>query len=103
MDYLQIGFYLAVFTAIAFPIIILKRRFFKDEILEELYDWWDGREGHYETIGVVLGIFMLFLVTLVLPLIIWISWGAFIPISLLAIFINKARKRRIKKLNKNKQ
>lgn len=99
MEYLEIGFFLAVFTAIAFPIIILKRRFFEDSILEELYDWWDGREGHYDDIGVVLGVFMLLLVTLVLPLIIWIAWAGLLPIGLLVIFISKARNRRIKKLN----
>jgi hypothetical protein len=99
MEYFEIGLYLAIVTAILLPIIILKSRFFKDGILEELYEWWDGREGYYDNVGVVLGVFMLLLVNIVLPLIIWFTWAALLPIGLLVIFISKARNRRIKKLN----
>jgi hypothetical protein len=99
MNYFEIGFYLAIVTAIALPTIILKRRFFKDNVLDELYEWWDGHERFYDKFGVVFGILALLLFSLVVPLLIWVTWAAVIPLGLLAIFINKARNRRIKKLN----
>jgi len=102
MAYLEIGFYLAAFIAIAFPIIILKRRFFEDSILEELYNWWDGREGHYEIVGVFLEVFLLLLAVICTFFILWLAWGGVVPIGLLVIFLNMYRNKRIKMLKKNK-
>ena len=99
MDYLDIGLILGYISTIVFLILTLKNRWFKDNALEDLFDWWDGKP--YYGIDVVHGILFLFGVLLLAPLLISLTWGLLLPMGLIIFIILKIRQRNINKNNRN--
>ena len=99
MDYLDIGLNLGYISTIVFLILTLKNRWFKDNALEDLFDWWDGKP--YYGIDVVHGILFLFGVLLLAPLLISLTWGLLLPMGLIIFIILKIRQRNINKNNYN--
>ena len=99
MGYINIGIILGCISTIVFLILTLKNRWFKDDLLEELYDWWDG-ESYYGpdlTSSIMSLIFCLFLA----PLLISLIWILLIPVGLIIFIILKIRQRNINKKNNN--
>ena len=99
MDYFDIGFKLGYISTTVFLILTLKNRWFKDNALEDLFDWWDGKP--YYGIDVVHGILFLFGVLLLAPLLISLTWGLLLPMGLIIFIILKIRQRNINKNNRN--
>ena len=99
MDYFDIGFKLGYISTTVFLILTLKNRWFKDNALEDLFDWWDGKP--YYGIDVVHGILFLFGVLLLAPLLISLIWGLLLPMGLIIFIILKIRQRNINKNNRN--
>ena len=98
MDYFDIGLILGYISTIVFLILTLKNRWFKDNALEDLFDWWDGKP--YYGIDVVHGILFLFGVLIITPLVISLIWALVLPVGLIIFIILKIRQRNINK-NKN--
>ena len=99
MEYFNIGIILGYISTIVFLILTLKNRWFKDNALEDLFDWWDGKP--YYGIDVVHGILFLFGVLLLAPLLISLTWGLLLPMGLIIFIILKIRQRNINKNNRN--
>ena len=99
MGYFNIGIILGYISTIVFLILTLKNRWFKDNALEDLFDWWDGKP--YYGIDVVHGILFLLGVLTLAPLVIAIAWGLLLPAGVIIFIILKIRQRNINKNNYN--
>lgn len=99
MDYFDIGFKLGYISTTVFLILTLKNRWFKDNALEDLFDWWDGKP--YYGIDVVHGILFLLGVLTLAPLVIALAWGLLLPTGVIIFIILKIRQRNINKNNYN--
>ena len=98
MGYFTTGIILGYISTVVFLILTFKNRWFKDNALEDLYDWWDGER--YDAGGILSGIFFLLGVLVLAPLVISLTWGLLLPLFLIFIIILKIRR---KNINKNKQ
>ena len=98
MDYINTGLVIGSISTIVFLILTLKKRWFKDNVFEALYLWWDGKnyDGEDLSFSITIG----FLSVLCGPLLIALTWGALLPIGFLVFIVLKIRKRNI---NKNKE
>lgn len=99
MDYINTGLIIGSISTIVCLILTLKRRWFKDNVLEDLYLWWDGK--NHIGAGLLLSTLMLILHTILMPLIIALVWGAILPIGFIVFIVLKIRKRNINKNNRN--
>lgn len=99
MGYFNIGIILGYISTIVFLILTLKNRWFKDDALEELYDWWDG-ESYYGP-DLASSIMSLIGVLVLAPLVISLAWGLLLPVGLIIFIILKIRQRNINKNNNN--
>ena len=99
MGYFNIGIILGYISTIVFLILTLKNRWFKDNALEDLFDWWDGKP--YYGIDVVHGILFLLGVLTLAPLVISLAWAFLLPVGLIIFIILKIRQRNINKNNYN--
>ena len=99
MGYFNIGIILGYISTIVFLILTLKNRWFKDNALEDLFDWWDGKP--YYGIDVVHGILFLLGVLTLAPLVIALAWGLLLPTGVIIFIILKIRQRNINKNNYN--
>ena len=99
MDYFDIGLKLGYISTTVFLILTLKNRWFKDNALEDLFDWWDGKP--YYGIDVVHGILFLLGVLILAPLVISLAWGLLLPAGVIIFIILKIRQRNINKNNYN--
>ena len=99
MGYFNIGIILGYISTIVFLILTLKNRWFKDDALEELYDWWDG-ESYYGP-DLASSIMSLIGVLVLAPLVISLAWGLLLPVGLIIFIILKIRQRNINKNNYN--
>ena len=99
MDYFDIGFKLGYISTTVFLILTLKNRWFKDNALEDLFDWWDGKP--YYGIDVVHGILFLLGVLILSPLVVSLAWGLLLPAGVIIFIILKIRQRNINKNNYN--
>ena len=99
MDYINTGLIIGSISTIVFLILTLKKRWFKDEILEDLFRWWDGKkhDGGDLIFSVTISCFCVALA----PLIIALTWGAMLPIGSIFFIVLKIRKRNINKNNRN--
>tara|TARA_B110000259_G_C13674458_1_gene265677 strand:+ start:155 stop:451 length:297 start_codon:yes stop_codon:yes gene_type:complete len=98
MGYFTTGIILGYISTVVFLILTFKNRWFKDNALEDLYDWWDGER--YDAGEILSGIFFLLGVLVLAPLVISLTWGLLLPLFLIFIIILKIRR---KNINKNKQ
>jgi len=98
MDYINTGLIIGSISTIVCLILALKQRWFKDEMLEDLFRWWDGKkhDGGDLIFSITIGCFYLILA----PLIIALTWGALLPIGFIVFIVLKIRKRRINKNNR---
>ena len=97
MGYFDIGIILGYTSTIVFFILTLKNRWFEDNALEDLYDWWDGeKHDGGELLSSIL--FSLGVLTF-LPLLISLIWGLLLPVGLIIFIILKIRQRNINKNN----
>ena len=99
MGYFTTGIFLGYISTVVFLILTLKNRWSKDDLLEELYDWWDG-ESYYgpdlaSSILCLLGVLVLG------PVLISLIWGLLLPVGLIIFIILKIRQRNINKNNNN--
>ena len=99
MGYFNIGIILGYISTIVFLILTLKNRWFKDNALEDLFDWWDGKP--YYGIDVVHGILFLLGVLILAPLVVSLAWGLLLPAGVIIFIILKIRQRNINKNNYN--
>ena len=99
MDYFDIGFKLGYISTTVFLILTLKNRWFKDNALEDLFDWWDGKP--YYGIDVVHGILFLLGVLILAPLVVSLAWGLLLPTGVIIFIILKIRQRNINQNNYN--
>ncbi|MDB4272191.1 hypothetical protein N9875_00010 [bacterium] len=99
MDYFNTGLILGCISTIVFLILTLKNRWFKDNALEDLFDWWDGKP--YYGIDVVRIILFLFGVLILAPLVISLVWAFLLPAGVIIFIILKIRQRNINKNNNN--
>lgn len=99
MGYISIGLILGCIITITFLILTLKNRWFKDDLLEELYDWWDGEDCYVPDL--VSSIMSLILCLCLAPLLISLIWVLLIPVGLIIFIILKIRQRNINKKNNN--
>ena len=99
MDYINTGLIIGSISTIVFLILTLKKRWFKDNALEDLYLWWDGKkhDGGDLIFSITIGFFSVILA----PLLISLTWGAILPVGLIIFIILKIRKRNINKNNRN--
>ena len=99
MDYVDTGLVIGSISTIVFLILTLKKRWFKDNALEDLYLWWDGKkhDGGDLIFSITIGFFSVILA----PLLISLTWGAILPVGLIIFIILKIRKRNINKNNRN--
>ena len=99
MDYVDTGLIIGSISTIVFLILTLKKRWFKDNALEDLYLWWDGKkhDGGDLIFSITIGFFSVILA----PLLISLTWGAILPVGLIIFIILKIRKRNINKNNRN--
>ena len=98
MDYTNTGLVIGSISTIVFLILTLKKRWFKDNVFEALYLWWDGK--NYDGEDLFFFIRCSFLYVMLMPLFIALTWGALLPIGFLVFIVLKIRKRNI---NKNKE
>ena len=98
MDYFGIGLILGYTPTIVFFILTLKNRWFEDNALGNLYDWWDGEK--HDGGELISGIMSLIGVLVLAPLVISLAWGLLLPVGLIIFIILKIRQRNINK-NKN--
>lgn len=95
MEYFQIGLLTSIILFILTPYLILKNRWFSNDLLEGLYEWWDGED--FEDVDLT-GSTICFLIILLVFLLNIIAWGLILPLLIIIWFINSIRN---KKLNKN--
>ena len=98
MEYTNTGLVIGSISTIVFLILTFKKRWFKDNVFEALYLWWDGKRHDGEDLksSITIG----FGLVLCAPLLIALTWGALLPIGFLVFIVLKIRKRNI---NKNKE
>ena len=99
MGYFTTGIFLGYISTVVFLILTLKNRWSKDDLLEELYDWWDG-ESYYGP-DLASSIMSLIGVLVLAPLVISLVWGLLLPVGLIIFIILKIRQRNINKNNNN--
>ena len=99
MGYFNIGIILGYISTIVFLILTLKNRWFKDEALEDLYDWWDGKQ--YYGLDLASSIISLIGVLVGAPVVISLAWGLLLPAGVIIFIILKIRQRNINKNNYN--
>ena len=95
MGYLDTGLFIGSMSTIVCLILTLKRRWFKDNILEDLYLWWDGEK--HDGGDLIQGLFVLFLASALVPLVIALAWAPLLPIGFIFFILLKIRKRNIDK------
>jgi len=98
MDYINTGLIIGIISTIVFLILTLKKRWFNDSALEDLYLWWDGKRA--DTPDLIFSVVLLFFYVLLTPLIISLTWGALLPIGFIFLIVLKIRKRNINKNNR---
>ena len=98
MDYTNTGLVIGSISTIVFLILTLKKRWFKDNVFEALYLWWDGK--NYDGEDLFFSIRCLFFYAMLMPFFIALTWGVLLPIGFLVFIVLKIRKRNI---NKNKE
>ena len=98
MDYINTGLVIGSISTIVFLILTLKKRWFKDNALEDLYLWWDGKKA--DTPDLIFSVVLSFFYVLLAPLIISLVWGALLPIGFIVFIVLKIRKRNINKNNR---
>ena len=98
MDYINTGLIIGSISTIVCLILTLKKRWFKDNALEDLYLWWDGKK--HDGADLIFSIVLLVNLVPLAPLIISLTWGALLPIGFIVFIVLKIRKRNI---NKNKE
>tara|TARA_B110000503_G_scaffold26017_1_gene41018 strand:- start:225 stop:533 length:309 start_codon:yes stop_codon:yes gene_type:complete len=98
MDYIDTGLIIGSISTIVFLILTLKKRWFKDNALEDLYLWWDGKK--HDGADLIFSIVLLFFYVVLAPFIIALTWGAVLPIGSIVFIVLKIRKRRINKNNR---
>tara|TARA_R110002072_G_scaffold655_1_gene4958 strand:- start:379 stop:705 length:327 start_codon:yes stop_codon:yes gene_type:complete len=96
MGYFTTGIFLGYISTVVFLILTLKNRWSKDDLLEELYDWWDG-ESYYGP-DLASSIMSLIGVLVLAPLVISLAWGLLLPVGLIIFIILKIRQRNIRRL-----
>ena len=99
MDYVDTGLVIGSISTIVFLILTLKKRWFKDNALEDLYLWWDGKK--HDGADLIFSITIGFFSVILAPLLISLTWGAILPVGLIIFIILKIRKRNINKNNRN--
>jgi len=100
MDYLQIGLFLGGATLIAFPLLCFKYRLFNENVLEDLYDWWDGDNDTYSSPATSIILFIL--ITILAALIMIVVWSILLPLYFfITLFIN-VRNKRVALMKENK-
>ena len=99
MDYINTGLIIGSISTIVFLILTLKKRWFDDSALEDLYLWWDGNrhDGGDLLFSITIGCFSVILA----PILISLIWGLLLPVGLIIFIILKIRKRNINKNNRN--
>ena len=97
MNYIEIGLIIGVISTTVCLILTLKRRWFKDNALEGLYLWWDGK--NHDVVDLPFSILLLLHSIMVAILIISLIWAGLLPIGFIILVVLKIRKRNI---NKNK-
>ena len=97
MGYFTTGIFLGYISTVVFLILTLKNRWSKDDLLEELYDWWDG-ESYYGP-DLASSIMSLIGVLVLAPLVISLAWGLLLPVGVIIFIILKIRQRNINKNN----
>lgn len=95
MGYFQIGLITGILLFIISPYLILKNRWFSNDLLEGLYDWWDGEDLEQVDLS---GTVLVSVVILLISIINIFLWVLILPLLLCVWFINSIRNR---KLNKN--
>ena len=98
MNYIDTGLIIGSISTIVCLILTLKRRWFKDNVLEDLYLWWDGKRA--DTPDLIFSVVLSFFYVLLTPLIISLIWGALLPIGFIFLIVLKIRKRNINKNNR---
>ena len=73
MDYINTGLIIGSISTIVFLILTLKKRWFDDSALEDLYLWWDGKkhDGGDLIFSITIGFFSVILA----PLLISLTWA----------------------------
>lgn len=99
MDYINTGLIIGSISTIVFLILTLKKRWFDDSALEDLYLWWDG--NRHDGGDLLFSIILSFFYVILTPLIISLTWGALLPIGFIVFIVLKIRKRNINKNNRN--
>ena len=99
MDYINTGLVIGSISTIVCLILTLKKRWFNDSALEDLYLWWDGKrhDGGDLYFSITIGFFSVMLA----PLLIAVIWGLLLPMGLIIFIILKIRQRNINKNNRN--
>ena len=98
MDYINTGLIIGSISTIVCLILTLKRRWFWDNALEDLYLWWDGK--NHDGADLLFSTIMLILYAILMPLVIALAWGALLPIGFIVFIVLKIRKRNINKNNR---
>ena len=98
MNYINTGLVIGSISTIVFLILTLKKRWFNDSALEDLYLWWDGKRA--DTPDLIFSVVLSFFYVLLTPLIISLIWGALLPIGFIFLIVLKIRKRNINKNNR---
>ena len=99
MGYFNIGIILGYISTIVFLILTLKNRWFEGSALEDLYDWWDGKQ--YYGPDLTSSIIALIGVLVLAPLLISLTWAFLLPAGVIIFIILKIRQRNINKNNYN--
>tara|TARA_R110001632_G_scaffold1618_3_gene7106 strand:+ start:983 stop:1282 length:300 start_codon:yes stop_codon:yes gene_type:complete len=99
MDYMNIGLIIGSISTIVFLILMMKNRWFKDGVLEDLYLWWDGER--HNRVNLSLNVVWLVFFVLLTPVFISLTWGVLLPIRFIVFIVLKIRNRNIKKNNRN--
>lgn len=92
MGYFQIGLILSIIYLFAIPYLTLKNRWFEDDLLEGLYEWWDGDDfDDVDLTGFCLAILILLLGVMFNIIV----WGLILPSVIIAWFISSIRNKRL--------
>tara|TARA_R110000822_G_scaffold125716_2_gene260624 strand:- start:759 stop:1061 length:303 start_codon:yes stop_codon:yes gene_type:complete len=97
MNYIDIGLIIGSVSTTVCLILTLKQRWFKDNALEPLYLWWDGKD--HDEIDLYFSIVSSLFCIILAPLFISLMWAGLLPIVFIVLIVLKIRKRNI---NKNK-
>ena len=99
MDYINTGLIIGSISTIVCLILTLKRRWFKDNALEDLYLWWAGKK--HDGADLIFSIVLLFFYVVLAPFIISLTWAFLLPAGVIIFIILKIRQRNINKNNYN--